>query len=186
MAGTNDAQGLIGELNAARSATTRRKKAELIEATDTGALDRGATRDMLGGSESGAILQRIKSVLENPKQRRQFKDWELGAMRDVIKGSPTERAARFLARLAPTSGQLPMGGFVGASAGAGLTGNPLLLAPSAIGEGAKRLSDFNTRKAARELAAMLRNGGPIAKGQQSDAGRRLIAAFLASQAGTEQ
>lgn len=183
--GTNDAAGLVGELKAARQATTRRKKAEVIEAPDTGVLARGETRDAIGGSESGAILQRLRSILENPKQRRQFQEWELKAMRDVIKGTPTTRAVRLLSRMAPTSGQLPMGGFVGASAGAGLTGNPLLLAPSAIGEGAKRWSDAGTRRATQDLANAMRNGGPIAKGGQSDAGRRMIAAFLASQAGSE-
>lgn len=87
--------------------------------------------------------------------------------------------------MAPTSGQLPMSGFVGASAGAGLSGNPLLLAPSVVGEVSKRVSDSGTRRAVGDLAKAMRSGGPAPKGGQSDARRRMIAAFLASQAGSE-
>jgi len=67
-----------------------------------------------------------------------------------------------------------MGGFVGASAGAGLSGNPLLLAPPAIGEGAKHLSNMNTRRIARELAKVMRSVLPVPSGRMSDGAKRVL------------
>ncbi|MEM7686970.1 MAG: hypothetical protein AAF293_19215 [Pseudomonadota bacterium] len=86
MDGTNNAVALVDDLMTARNATTRRKKAEVLEAPDPGLLARGETRDAIGGGKSGRVLQCLRNIPENPKQRRQFQCRELQAMRDILKG----------------------------------------------------------------------------------------------------
>ncbi|MEM8978165.1 MAG: hypothetical protein AAGD04_01655 [Pseudomonadota bacterium] len=182
LVGTNDPGGLVNELKRARNATARRKKAELISSEDTGAIDRGINRAATsgaGGNEVNAIRQNIRAILENPKKRRQFEDWEIKAMRDIVKGTPTQNSLRLISRLAPSNGAIPLSGAGAGVAATSLTGNPLFLAPPVAGEAARLTGDALLRRQVRGLADTVRNGAPLVR---SEAARpnSLVAAILAA------
>ncbi|WP_336099188.1 hypothetical protein [Roseovarius sp. CH_XMU1461] len=184
VSGTNRAHEVVSTLQGAREKAHRVHKSQLFEAEDTGAIAKGLRRAATtgtGGNEINAIRQNVRRVLENPKLRRGFSESELKAMREIADGTPTQNALRLLGRLAPTSGGLPLGGFAGAAAGVGATGNPLLLAPSVIGQGAKMLGERSTRKAISGLGELIRNGKPLPKKAASDLENNVIAALVAQQ-----
>ncbi|MEM1372343.1 MAG: hypothetical protein AAGG72_08990, partial [Pseudomonadota bacterium] len=181
--GTNDARSVVAQLKSAREATSRLKRAEIFEADDVGLIDQGLRRAATtgtGGNEINAIRQNIARVLKNPKLIRGFKSHELQAMRDIADGRPTQNALRLLSRLAPSTGTLPLGGFGAAAAGAGATGNPLWLLPSAVGEGARMTGDAMLRRQVRNLGDVIRNGAPLRR-QPSATANGILAALLASQ-----
>lgn len=183
LTGSNDAQGLVNNLKTARNATKRRKKAELIEAEDTGLVDRGINRAATtgtGGNELNAIRQNVRRILDNPKERRKFEDWELPAMRDIVKGTPTQNGLRILSRLAPSAGALPLSGAGAAVATSSLTGNPLFLVPPALGEFGRLGGDAMLRSQVNGLGDLLRNGQPIVR-RQSPSQQGLLGALLAAQ-----
>mgnify|MGYP001796145680 FL=1 len=134
-----------------------------------------------GGNVVNAHRQNIRRVLETPKLRAGFSKEELKAMREIADGKPTQNALRLLGKLSPTSGGLTLGGFSASAAASGAAGNPLFMAPSALGLGAKRLSDRSTKKQVQGLAQLIRNGGPLPRNSVSDTERRMIAALMANQ-----
>ena len=102
-------------------------------------------------------------------------------MREIADGKPTQSAKRLLGKLSPTSGGLTLGGFSASAAASGATGNPLFMAPSALGLVAKRLSDRSTKKQVQGLAELIRNGGPLPRKSMTETERRMVAALIANQ-----
>lgn len=187
--GTNRPEEVVSSLMDAREKANRIHKSQVFEAEDTGVISKGLRRAATtgtGGNEVNAIRQNVRRVLENPKLRRGYSPDELQAMRDIADGTPTQNALRLLSRLAPTSGALPLGGFTGAAGAAGMSGNPLFLAPSAVGQGAKVMAERSTKKQIAQLGEMIRNGGPLPKKGSSDLERRIIAALMAKSAAQSQ
>lgn len=182
--GTNRASEVIDTLTDARDKAHRIHKSQIFEAEDTGAIAKGIRRAATtgtGGNEVNAIRQNVRRVLENPKLRKGFNEAELQAMREIADGTPTQNALRLFGRLAPNAGALQLGGFTGAAGLAGASGNPLLMAPSAIGAGAKMLAERSTRKQVAALGDTIRNGSPLPKKQMSDSTQRIVQALMASQ-----
>jgi hypothetical protein len=142
-------------LRRARDLWSRMRKAETIE----DAVQRGtriAASTNSGGNVQNAIRQKIRQILDSPRRARGFTAAERRLMETVVRGSRVENLLRLLGRMSPQSNML-----LSALSGGGAiyTANPLLLAPPAIGIGAKALGNVVTRRHARLLDEMIRSGG---------------------------
>lgn len=183
--GTNDPQKVVDALKDARKNQKIVYQASLLEGEDVGLLDkarRRAARSGTGGNEINALRQNISKILENPKLRRGYSEDHLNLMREIADGTGADNALRSVGRsLSPTTGALQ--GIANLMmTGQGIaTGNPLWIAPAAVGYGAKGLGEARINKKIDQLAEMIRRGGPAPQKTMSDTERRLIAALLASQ-----
>lgn len=141
-------------LQEARSAWKTYKKAEVVdEALFKGANQTGSAYS--GGNIDNATRQQFKSILNNPKMRRQFSKTEQAIMQDIVRGKPMDVIYRSLAKLSPTgSGLMSMLQIGGATA----TGNPAFLGLSVLGMGAKGLADRTTAARVQKLVEAVRLG----------------------------
>ena len=184
LTGTNRPGDVVETLKDAREKAHRIYKSQIFEAEDVGAIEKGLRRAAVsgtGGNEVNALRQNVRRVLEDPKLRKGFSKVELQAMRDVADGTPSQNALRWASRFAPSSGAIPS--MTGIGAGGGLTaatGNPIFLAPSALGEGAKYAAERSTRKQVNKLGELIRNGKPLPKKQVGEATQKALIAWLLS------
>lgn len=184
--GASDPAAVVGDLRTGRERANRVHKAEVLEAEDVGLLDKARRRAGTagtGGNTINAIRQNVSRILGNPKLRAKYNDEELDLMRKIADGTETENFLRWVGRsLSPTTGAL--GGVLGlGQVGAGVaTGNPLWLAPGAVGLAAKGTGEALINSRVEQLAELIRNGAPVDVKKLSDTELRAIVASLAAQA----
>lgn len=108
-----------------------------------------------GGNIDNAIRQQIKAIKNSPSKRRGFSPDELAAMDEIIKGVPSQNAARLIGRLSPQGNGLMM-----ALHAASATSNPAVSLPIAgVGAVAKTLADRATPQNAEALLKIIAAGG---------------------------
>lgn len=175
---SGNADEIIDALSKGREVTQRIKKTELLE----GSIDRAerqASTSGVGGNVTNTVRQRINAILNNPKQRRGFSADEIRAMEDIVRGTPTRNAARWLGRFSPTSGNLAALSGLGQAYGAA-TINPILAAPAASGLVGKAVGERLDKRALADLLERVRAGGAV-QHPSNDVRRQIIATLLAQQ-----
>ena len=182
IAGTVDeAESVARALREGRTTTQRIKKSELLEAQIDRAT-RQAGRAGTGGNTMNSIRQRVDYILNNPKLRRGFTADEIGAMEDIVKGTPSRNALRMLSRFSPTTGNLQASAGMLSGGAAAYTGNPLFMIPPAAGFTAKVGGEALDAAAIRDLARLIRSGGRAQRTPSTSA----IASLLAQSSGGAQ
>lgn len=186
---TGSPRAVLSDLTQGRELTQRIKKAEALGG-DTGAVTRALRRAATsgtGGNEVNAIRQNIRTMLDNPKKRRGYSPDEITQMERIVEGTGVTNALRRAGRFAPTSGGAQQFGALAATMGTGFTGNPLFLAPAAIGEFSKYGAEAATKSQIRNLDDLVRNGGkPLAKKRATDYEQNTLAALLAARLANSQ
>jgi hypothetical protein len=140
-------------MNAARLANTRFKKAELLENAFRRAEDQVAATGS-GGNTVNKFRQSIVSIINNPKQAKFFSQEEIDFMRQFARGDLPENTMRLIGKLSPSGNGLMAAlniGAAGASSGATL---PI----TALGAGAKAMSEASARRGAEALRTMAATG----------------------------
>ena len=152
----------------------RRASAAQAVADATEKATRRAARTGSGGNEINATRQNLSSIVENPRKARSFKDAELAAMDEIVRGTTGQNAMRRLSRFAPSSGGLSsMLGIGGALA------SPTIALPlMAVTEGAKALGERSTSNSILSLLQSLAPDRVLQPGQQGM--NEVIAALLAA------
>jgi hypothetical protein len=167
-------------LKEARATTRRYKAAETVEKAFDKA-DLRASSTGIGGNDINAIRQNFRAILDSPKKAAGFNAEELVAMRRLVKGTRAANTARMLGAFAPQRGMFPGGFALAQTYAAGSTGNPIFMAPSAIGMVAQAIGEQITKKQAQNISALIRSGKPVDQAL-SAAERAVMAAVLSSQA----
>ena len=151
----------MADVKKGRDLYGRYKRADLIE-TLTDQAARRAARTGSGGNVENTTRQNIDKILNNPKLRAGFSQADLDLMRKIVEGATGQDQMRLLGKLSPSgNGLMAALTGVGGGIGAGVTGNPLFLAPMVAGIGAKAASDRATTNMAKLLSAQVRAGKPI-------------------------
>ena len=131
----------ISALKNARAAYGKSKKVETLEDLLTSAELRGEVNYTQAGVEQG-IRQKLRALVENPKQMRYFTNGEQDMLRAVAKGGPVNNLLRWVGKVSPSS-------IVGLGAGTYVAGSTLGPAAAAavpiIGAGAKAASEAMLR-----------------------------------------
>lgn len=125
-----------------------------------------------GGNVQNAIRQKLRSILDNPRTSRLFTEEERTAIRQVVRGTPTQNALRIVGRLAPSSNSwLPiiLGGGPGGYAAGGLPGTAAALGIPAAGSLAKAGATALTRGAVNRLSNTVRSTAIPAQPEQAPA-----------------
>jgi len=129
----------------AREANGRYKKAELLDyAFNRAELQTAATGS--GGNILNKYKQAVTSILTNPSQARYFNDAEKAQMEALIRGDITENVLRRIGKLSPSGNGLMLALNIGA-----IAANPLMAIGTAVGAGAKALSDSSGQRAVQGL-----------------------------------
>lgn len=136
-----------------------------------------------GGNIDNATRQEIAKILKDPKMGRGFTQDERDAVRDIIKGTPTQNALRLVGKLSPQGSGLMAALGVGATAI-----NPMMAIPAAVGMAAKPIADRMTQSRIADLDKLIRAGGskeaafgaPHALERLAKEKRRALAAALMS------
>ncbi len=93
------------DLRIGRNATRRRKAAEDVQlAQELGS--RRAASTGSGGNEINATRQRLRGLIESPKRRMSFKDDEVKAIDEIVRGTSKQNMLRRVSRFSPSSGGL--------------------------------------------------------------------------------
>tara|TARA_R100000315_G_C5234496_1_gene145849 strand:- start:1359 stop:2840 length:1482 start_codon:yes stop_codon:yes gene_type:complete len=129
-----------------------------------------------GGSHSGlnvdnTIRQKIASLLLNDKKMRGFNATEKEAMRDVVRGSPTKNAARYLSNLLGGGGGMAQslkmagGGLAGFNMGGDVTTTALgAMIPATLGTSLRNASNYLGRRELEKLDNLVRSRSPAGGG----------------------
>jgi len=136
------------------------RKSELIDNLVVRGEDQAMSTNS-GGNIQNTIRQKLRGILDNPKQRRLFSGEEQNAIRDIVRGTATQNTLRVIGRLAPSSNSwLPilLGGGPGGYAAGGLPGAAAALSVPAVGSAAKAGATALTRGAVNRLSNMVRSG----------------------------
>lgn len=171
-----DAMKATSALNKARDFWSRMRKSEMIGNAVERAKNTAASSGS-GGNIDNAIRQRIRAILDNPKQARGFTAEERELMTRVVRGAPVQNLARLVGKLSPEGNGLMLmlhgvGGY--ASGGASL---PLAV----VGYGAKRFADSATARNVDALSRLIRSGGTFPQPQMLPAQQRaLLEAIIAN------
>ena len=129
----------------AREANGRYKKAELLDyAFNRAELQTAATGS--GGNILNKYKQAVTSILTNPNQSRYFNAAEKAQMEALIRGDITENVLRRIGKLSPSGNGLMLALNIGA-----IAANPLMAIGTAVGAGAKALSDSSGQRAVQGL-----------------------------------
>jgi hypothetical protein len=123
-----------------------------------------------GGNVDNAVRQQFRSILNSPSARRGFSPDELSAIEDIVKGTPSQNAMRFLGKLSPSGSGLMAALNVGA-----IAANPIMAIPSAAGIAAKTVSDKKTMKNIDVLKEIIANDG---KKTPNPSNEKLIRALI--------
>lgn len=138
------------------------RKSELIDNLQVKAEDQAMSTNS-GGNVQNVIRQKLRSILDNPKQARMFSQEEQDAIRQIVRGTATQNTLRVIGRLAPSSNSwlMPilasMGGGAGYAAG-GVPGVAAAAAVPALGSAAKAGATALTKNAVNSLSEMIRSG----------------------------
>jgi hypothetical protein len=154
------------------------RKSELIDNLLVKAEDQAMSTNS-GGNVQNVIRQKLRSILDNPKQVRLFSKEEQDAIRQIVRGTATQNTLRVIGRLAPSSnaqlGPLlaQMGGMGGGGyAVGGLPGAAIGVGVPLAGSAAKAGATALTQGAVNRLSEMVRSGAipqvPVSAPPQAD------------------
>lgn len=122
-----------------------------------------------GRNADNNIRQRLTSLIESAKGSRGLTKAEEQAIDDIIFGSPTKNAARYIGNLMGAGGGLGQSAMtvLGAGGGAAMGGTPGAIAgamiPPVIGSVARGTANHMTKKELKMLDALLRSRSPLAE-----------------------
>lgn len=140
-------------LSAARLANSRYKKAELLDLAFQKAQDQTAATGS-GGNILNKYRQAVTSIINNPKQAKWFSPEEIAAMRQFVRGTPSQNTMRLIGKLAPSGNGL----MTALNLGAVAAGGPAALAVTGVASGAKAMADSSQGRAAEGLIEMVATG----------------------------
>lgn len=152
---TGDAAAATEALNKAHSTWRTMRKSELIDSLVVKGEDQGMSTNS-GGNVQNNIRQKLRGILDNPKTARLFTDDEQTAIRQIVRGTPTQNALRLLGRLAPSSNAWL--GILSTFAAPGVG-----VAVPIVGAAAKAGATKLTTNAVENLSAMVRSGADLPK-----------------------
>lgn len=158
------AAGAVGDARANYAAAMRSNTLHGIE--EKAELSAAAANS--GQNTGNAIRQRVKSLLLNPKLSAGFSDDEIAALNQVVRGSPTNNAARIVGNLLGGGGGMHGGlfGIFGEQLGehlAGPIGAVLGAATPLAGAVAKHVDNAATQKSLTLADEMVRKNSPLAR-----------------------
>lgn len=169
----------------------RFKRSEMIDTAFRAAELRAASTGS-GGNVENAIRQELRKILLNPRKVASFNAEERAAMERAVEGDGLQNVLRLFGKLSPQGNglMLSMTGVLPAAA-AGTTGNPLFLAPAAVGGVSKLAADNMQRAAIRNVSSLVRSGGqpaalrpPLAINNTTQGLIDAISGYLGGTAGT--
>lgn len=171
-----DAAGPLRTANANYSAASRSDRLTGVERA--GELQAAAANS--GQNVGNSLRQRIKSLILNPKASSGFNEAETAQLEQIVRGTPTQNATRYIGNLLGGGGGLGAavtGGIAGSAAAMG-TGNPAMslvgLAAPVAGAASKKLSNSLTEKAVRAADEATRKRSPLYEGMQQNAPYEVI------------
>ena len=149
------AQKAAVELQQAKQLFSRSAKTQQIEDIIKSAQLRAASA-FSGGNINNTIRQRLRPLVDptSPKVLRGATPEETAQINSVVKGTPVGNAARVVGAAAPSRGGLSL---IGTAIAGHL--NPMLLAGSALAQGAKGIADSSTERGVQKLLNMVASGG---------------------------
>lgn len=124
-----------------------------------------------GMNVDNTIRQKLASMLENPKQMRGLSAEETQAIKDIVKGTPTKNAIRYLGNLMGGGGGMGQALWAAAPAATvGLSGGSpgtilASMVPAAVGAGSKMLANAASKKELSALEAMMRSRSALGASQ---------------------
>ncbi|MEM9969514.1 MAG: hypothetical protein AAF762_00225 [Pseudomonadota bacterium] len=140
----------------------------------------------VGGNIDNNVRRQIKQILLSPKQRARFNADELRELDNAVRSGLTERTMRLLGRLGVQGNGLGMAGGAAAGTAAFMSGNPLFMAPSAVGSVARALADRTATSKVAALGPIIASGGkvsPLTDPVRLSAPHRALIDALAAQSG---
>ena len=152
--GSLEAGEVAPKYKAARNLWGRARKSEVIvEAVEK------ATR-RASGFENGLRVE-FDKILNNKKINRFFRESELDAMRDLVKGDRSQNLAKLIGRLGFGEGRATnvVGGLLGSFAGTAAGGLPGFVTTVAVGSTSRKLAQKLTKNKADFIEAVTRAGG---------------------------
>lgn len=167
-------------LKGANKVYAQGKRAEIVDQLIDRA-GRQASRTGTRGNTVNAIRQRADALLSRIEDGKEhgFTPEEIKALRGIVDGNIATDALRLGGFLAPSTGKLQAAISAGGAAYSGM--NPFVLAAITGSEASKRGAEYLTKRQARQLSELIRNGAPLRR-QYTDAERAIIAAIAAGQA----
>ncbi|MBB3997187.1 hypothetical protein [Aureimonas pseudogalii] len=141
-------------LRQARDYWGRMRRLEAVEEA-TAKAERRAASTGSGGNADNAMRQNIRAILDNPKRSAGYSKAERAAMEQVVRGTPTQNAARLVGKLSPQGNGLMAALGVGGTAAVPAVTIPAMVA----GVGAKRFADGATTRNIAALSDIIRGGG---------------------------
>jgi|TARA_R110000787_G_scaffold165204_1_gene278297 hypothetical protein len=171
------AQEAATTIETARGNAAAGFRSDLITKTEDG-INLSASAASSGMNFDNAARQRLKGLLINKDGRglRGFSDAEKLAMRDIIEGTPTKNALRYLGNLFGGGGGLgqmvtTMGAGAAGMAAAGPQGGMAAMTiPALIGWAGKTLSNTLTKAELKSLDKLVRSRSPLAESRAAPGG----------------
>jgi len=136
----------------ARVANGRYKKAELLDEVFRKAELQTASTGS-GGNILNKYKQAVTGILTNEKNAKWFTPEEIAHMESFVKGTSSQNLMRLMGKLSPSGNGLMLALNVGAAAA-----EPSMLALTAVGSGAKAVSDASAKAGANKLQTMVATG----------------------------
>jgi hypothetical protein len=155
-------------INKARSLNTRLSKAEKLGTAMTKA-ERQAASTGSGGNIENATRQKVRQILDNPKQSRGFSKVEVEAMEAFVRGGKLQNFLRLIGKLSPSGN-----GLMAALGIGGTVLNPVMALAPAAGMAAKKTAESMSRNSLNQLSAIVRNGGVAPQPALSQGGKALF------------
>lgn len=174
-----DAAAAARALADARGNYAAGKRSDKLTGLDEAAELRAAASHS-GQNGDNAARQRIASLLLNPKQAAGYSSEELAALEEVVRGTASRNALRFVGNLAGGGGGLGAvvtGGVAGAAGGSigGPLGAVAGAAIPAVGFGAKKVANALTSRAVDRADELVRMRSPLYEQMMSDASMSAVA-----------
>jgi hypothetical protein len=144
----------------------------------TGATERAELNAAVANSGlnlDNAVRQRVRSVLQSPKESAGFSEAELAALNEVARGTPTRNAIRIAGNLLGGGGGLGavvsggIGGAVGTATGGPFLGAAVGAGIPATGMSAKKLAGALTERSLRHADDLVRMRSPLYEQMMKDA-----------------
>lgn len=155
-------------INTARGLNTRLANAEKLGMAMTKA-ERQAASTGSGGNTENATRQKVRQILDNPKQARGFNKTELFAMEQFVKGGSIQNFMRLVGKLSPSGN-----GLMAALGIGGTVLNPVMALAPAAGMAAKKTAEKMSQSSLNQLSAIIRNGGAVPQPALSQGGKALL------------
>ena len=159
-----DVASATAALGEARGLWSRMRKSEMVADAVTKAERRAASTGS-GGNVDNATRQNIRKILDSPKLSRGFTEAERAAAEQVVRGTPTQNAARLVGKLSPQGNGLMAALGVGGAAAAPSYAIPAMVA----GAVSKQYADRATPANVRALSEIIRSGGKTAQEMTQEA-----------------